>query len=205
MPKITEISIQSKNKNRCNLFVDGVFFAGVSLQTVMENRLKKDQEVEEEQLKNLLIESEKHDALTKAVSYVAKSLKTKRQVREYLQRKGYEEDIVWYCVDKLKEYGYIDDKEYSRRYIESTSNSQGKNLVAYKLMAKGVRKEDIESAFSETDIDAEENAKIMAEKYLRNKEITKETLNKAYRYLIGRGFTYEQASNALSGFNDKGD
>ena len=49
MPKITEISIQSKNKNRCNLFVDGVFFAGVSLQTVMENRLKKDQEVEEEQ------------------------------------------------------------------------------------------------------------------------------------------------------------
>ena len=35
-----------------------------------------------------------------------------------------------------------------------------------------------------------------AEKYLKNKETTKENMAKAYRYLIGRGFSYEVATFA---------
>lgn len=205
MPKITGIIIQTNNKNRCNLFVDGEFYASASLQTIMEHRLKKDQDIEFIELKNVLKESEKHEALTKAISYVSKSLKTKRQVKDYLLRKGFCEETVWYCIDKLKEYAYIDDKEYSKRFIESTSATQGKKLIEYKLMSKGVKKEDFEFAFSETEINSKENAKCVAEKYLRNKEKTKEVLIKAYRYLISRGFSYDDAEYALSEFRDKRD
>jgi regulatory protein len=205
MSIITEISLQSKNKNRCNLFVDGEFFEGLSVQTVMEHRLKKGQEIDDKELKILLDESEKHEALSKSISYVSKSLKTKRQVKDYLLRKGYSEDVAWYCIDKLKEYNYIDDIEYSKRYIESVSSSQGKRLVEYKLMSKGVRKEDIEFAYSNTDVDVKDNAKNVAEKYLRNKEITMENLNKAYRYLLGRGFSHVEVGYALLEFKNKGE
>ena len=200
MPKITAITIQEKRKNRCNLFVDGQFFAGVSVETAIKNRLKVGVEIEEKALKELLDENERAEALNKAVEYVSKSLKTKRQVKDYLLKKGYIEDVVWYCIDKLKEYDYIDDCEYSKRYIESVSKTQGKKLVEYKLMAKGVKKQDIASAYEYCEIDAKENAKAVAQKYIRNKERTIENKAKAYRYLIGRGFSYEEVSYALSEF-----
>lgn len=203
MPKITAITAQTKNKNRCNLFVDGEFFAGVSVETLVKSRIKVNDEVDRLKLAEILFESEKQEALTKSVEYISKALKTKRQVKDYLTRKGYSEDIVWYCIDKLKEYGYIDDKEYSKRYISSVSNNNGKRLVEYKLMSKGVKKEDIEQAFDESEIDAKENAKAVAEKYLKNKERTKEVKAKAYRYLIGKGFSYEEVSYALAGFGDE--
>ena len=203
MPKITAITVQERKKDRCNLFIDGEFFAGVSLETVMKNRLKVGLEIDGKELQEVLFESERTEALNKAVDYVSKALKTKRQVKDYLLRKGYSEDTVWYCIDKLKEYNYVDDCEYSKRYIDSTSKTQGKRLVEYKLMMKGVKKQDISTAYDECKIDGKENAKAVAQKYLKNKEINKETIAKTYRYLIGRGFSYDEASYAISSFNEE--
>ncbi len=202
MPKITSISVQSKNKNRCNIYVDGEFFSGVSMETVYKSRLKVGLEIDEVSLKNILYDNERLEALNKAVDYLSKALKTKKQVKDYLLKKGYEEDVVWQVIDKLKEYNYINDCEYSKRYIESVSKNQGKKLIEYKLMMKGVKKQDIETIFDDCEIDLKESAKDVAEKYLKNKEFTKENKAKAYRYLIGRGFSYEEANYALSSFGE---
>lgn len=203
MARISSIKVQEKNSSRCNVYVDGEFFAGISLELVMQFRLKVDMKIDKNLLYEILNENEKKDALNKAVSYISKTLKTKRQIKDYLIKKGYSEEIAWYCVDKLKEYGYIDDCSYSKRYIESLSKTQGKRLIEYKLMMKGVKKEDISTAYEEVDIDSKESAKIIAEKYLKNKEKTKETIAKTYRYLIGKGFSYEEADYALSQFKEE--
>lgn len=202
MQKITQISAQEKNKERANIFIDGEFFAGVSLETVMKLRLKVGDTVDGDKLSEILEEAERTDAINKAADYALKTLKTKRQVKDYLIKKGYSEETVWQTVDKLKEYGYIDDKEYSKRFIESTSKTQGRRLIEYKLMMKGVKKDDISSAYETAETDDRENARRLAEKYLRNKEITKENVCKAYKYLIGRGFSYEQADYAVALFKE---
>lgn len=202
MPKITAISFQTKNKKRCNIFVDGEFFSGVSIETVYKNRLKVGLEIDEKSLRQIISENERLEALNKAVEYLSKSIKTKRQIKDFLLKKGYEEDVVWQVIDKLKEYNYVNDCEYSKRYIESVSKNQGKKLIEYKLMMKGVKKEEISSAFDQSEIDLKESAKTVAEKYLKNKEFTKENKAKAYRYLISRGFSYEEANYALSNFGE---
>ena len=198
MSKITEISYQKQNKNRCNLYVDGEFFAGISLETVLLHRLKVGTECDKATLENIIIENDKHEALLKATAYVSKTLKTKRQVKDYLIKKGYSEESAYHVIDKLKEYGYVNDQEYSKRYIESVSKSQGKRLIEYKLMMKGVKKEEIENAYAASESDDFSNAKAVAEKHIKNKEKTKENIAKTYRYLIGRGFSYEQANYAVS-------
>ena len=202
MPKITSITIQEKNKNRCNLFVDGEFYSGVSIEVIMNSRLKVGMEIPAVDLNKLVNESMEKEAFEKAVTYLSRALKTKKQVYTYLINKGYSNEIAWSCVDKLKDYNLINDCEYSKRYIESTSKNQGKRLIEYKLMMKGIKKEEIESAYSECDILPEESALLVAEKYLKNKENTKENINKAYRYLINRGFSYEEAKFALSKYKD---
>ena len=202
MPIITSITIQEKKKDRCNLFIDGEFRAGISLDAVVNYRLKVNQEISEEQIKEIIFESEKQQALSRALAYITRRLKSKREVKDYLLSKGYQEQVVWFVVDKLKEYGYIDDKEFSKRYIESVSRGQGKRLTEYKLMMKGVRKEDIASAYEDVNVDSKENAKQIAIKHIKNKEKSKENLAKTYRYLIGKGFSYEEASFAIDSIRE---
>ena len=205
MSLITQIVVQSNNKKRCNVFVDNEFFCGMSVETALKLRLKVGTELDKAKLNEILDEKERSDALNKSVEYISKYLKSKRQVKEYLIKKGYSEEIAYYCIDKLKEYGYIDDQKFSERYIESVSKTNGKHLVEYKLMMKGVRKEDIEKAYQNVNVDSKVNAKEVAEKYLKNKEKTKENIAKAYRYLVGRGFSYDDVNYALKDVSEEED
>ncbi len=203
MAIITQISLQKNNSDRCNLFIDGKFVSGLSVETVMLNRLKVGMEIDENSLNQLIEESEKKSALTKATDYISKYVKTKRQVKEYLLKKGYTEEIAYFCIDKLKEYGYIDDVDYSKRFINANSKNNGKKLIEYKLMMKGVKKQDIEDAYFESTVDGRENAKNLAVKYLKNKEKNLDTKSKTYRYLLGKGFSYEEVSYAISNLFDE--
>ena len=64
-------------------------------------------------------------------------------------------------------------------------------------MMKGVRKEDIGSAYEDKEYTGKEDAARLAEKHIRGKERTKENVAKTYRYLIGKGFSYEEAECAV--------
>ena len=118
MSKITALTVQEKNKNRCNLSLDGEFFRGVSLEVVYKYHLKVGKEIDQDKLNEIISVAEKEEALTKALAYISKYAKTKIQVKDYLIKKGYEEKIVWEIIDKLKSYGYVDDVVFSTRFIE---------------------------------------------------------------------------------------
>ena len=170
MGKITSLSVQKNNKNRVNVFIDDDFYTGLSIESVYKYGLKVGQDIDKEKLDQIVVENEKATAISKATAYISKTIKTKRQVKDYLVKKGYSEELAYQVVDKLKEYGYIDDKEYSKRYLESTNKTQGVRLAEYKLMAKGVKKEDIETALNQSEIEYEKSALALAEKYLKKVE-----------------------------------
>lgn len=198
MSKITGLTIQEKNKNRCNIFIDGDFFMGLPIDLVYKNSLKVGDEVDTVFLENLLAEKEYLEALSKATDYVSKYLKTKKQVKTYLLNKGYNDKIIYQVIDKLVEYNFINDKEYAKRYIEGNCNKQGANLLKYNLMMKGLKKEDILSIYDESEIDSKQIAKDIAQKKIKNRELTKENLSKVYRYIISKGFSYEDANFAIN-------
>ena len=200
--KITQISAQQKNKDRCNIFIDGEYSFSVSTETVYKFYLKTGKELSEEEITAIKEDGERTSALNRATEYLSKVYKTRKQVKDYLLKKGYSDDAVYYAVARLTETGYINDSEYARRYFETASKNQGKKLSAYKLMAKGVRKDVIDEAYEKAAVPSKENAAAVAEKYMRNKEINKENLAKTYRYLIGSGFSYDEASEAISAFKE---
>ena len=197
MPIITQVSVQEKNKKRCNLFIDGEFKAGILVETAIKFGLKKGKEIDEESLFFMLTENEKKEAVEKAVDYATKGLKTKKQVRDNLLNKGYSIESVYHAIDTLKNYGLIDDVNYAKRYIESCGKTQGRKLIYFKLMQKGIKKEDVEKAFGEAEYTAGDGAFTIAEKYMKGKERSRENKVKAYRYLAGKGFDYDDINSAL--------
>ena len=198
MAKITKIVVQDKDKNRCNVYLDGEFAFALSVETVYKLHIKKGDELTEKQIKELTLDGEKTKALSKAISYVSKTLKTNKQVKTYLYGKGFTDNVVFYVTDKLKEYGYVNDLVYAKRYIESNSQTKGKRLLECKLMEKGVSKDNINLAFQELDLTFDDSVIAVARKHFKNKDKTYENLSKTYKYLIGKGFSYSEAELAIS-------
>lgn len=203
MSEITSVISQTRTKNRCNVFIDGEFSFAVSVDMVVKYGLKKGLDISEKLKSEIIEEDSNIYAFSLAVKYLSKFVKTKKQVITYLKDKGFTDKIVYRVIDKLKEYGYIDDKEYVRRYLETYSPKQGRRLADYRLMQKGVSKDDIESVRENFEENSKENALKIAEKRLKNKVIDSAALNKTFRYLVGRGFSYEDAEYAVSKFKEK--
>ena len=197
MATITKICVQKNDSERCNIYLDGEFAFSVSMETVYIKRFKKGDILSESDIRELTLEGDKSKALSKAVDYVSRVPKTKKQVKDYLTQKGFSGNVVFYVIETLEKYGYINDQNLAKRFIEANYKTYGKKMLLYKLMTKGVGKSVIEAAFEEADIEFYDSATAVAKKYMRNKSVDKNNLAKLYRYLSGKGFSYEEISIAV--------
>ena len=198
--QITAVTPQVKDKTRCNIEVDGRFYCGMKLETVMREGLKVGRAVTEEELSAMQLESEKATALDKALVHISASMKTERDVRDFLKRKGYLGETVEYVIQKMKGYGFLDDAAYARSYAEHVSSRKGARLIAAELHRKGIGDEEICGALEELEGE-EEAAKAILAKYLRGKDLTDpKTVRKAYSHLISKGFSYDTARAALTSY-----
>lgn len=200
MSEITSIEPQIKDKNRCNVYVDGKFYCGISLETAVKCRLKVGMQVEKAQLDEIQLETEKNQALEKAMTHLSASMKTSRQMRDFLSKKGYTEPVQSYVLEKLQYYKLIDDYAYCRAYIESVKG-KGKRALEADLIKRGAEKFAIEQALDEFEEDEGEAFAVLS-KYLRGKTADKQTLYKGFKYLLSKGFGVETAKSALSKFGE---
>ncbi len=201
--EITSITPQVKDKRRCNIYIDGRFCCGLTLETAVKNRLKVGMVISPETLSAMQLESEKDTALDKALLHVSTTRKTEKQVRDFLTQKGYLADVIEYVLEKMRGYNFVNDGEYAEAYVESLGAKKGVRLMKMELKSKGVDDTQIDAAFSGMDERAQFNgASAILQKYMRGKTADRETLAKAFRYLMGKGFEYDVAKAALTAFGD---
>lgn len=196
MPEITAITPQVKDKDRCNIYVDGRFYCGLKLETALAHRLKAGQHVDLAELDAIQAENETSQALDKAMTHLSASMKTEKQVRDYLKKKGYVDAVCDQVLEKLRGYGFVDDAEYCAQYIRSVGKDKGARLIALELKKRGVDERTAEEALAGLEGEEDAAAKVLS-KYMKNREFTRENLAKAYRHLMSKGFDYDTAKAAL--------
>ena len=199
MFEITAIQAQVKDKERCNIYLDGQFYCGLKAETVYRYQLQVGQKIEQSRLEEIQFENEKMQALDKAFSYLSATMKTERQMRDYLCKKGYLPSVCDYVLEKLYYYKLLDDKLYTKQYIKSASKTKGARRISLELRQKGLDVDMIDDALITIE-DAEQRAKEVLAKYMRHKANTKENLAKAFRYLLSRGFNYDDVKSALANY-----
>lgn len=203
MNEITGISPQMKDKRRCNVYIDGRFCCGLTLEAAVKNRLKVGQIITEERLAQIQLESEKNVAFDKALTHLSATLKTEKQIRDFLSKKGYLPAVIEHVLERLRSYNFLNDKEYAEMYAKNASKRKGGRLIKMELRAKGISAENVDEALESLDAEEElETAKALLEKYMRGKEQDMQTLQKAYRHLMGKGFNYDVVKEALSSYGE---
>lgn len=200
MAIITSIEPQVKDKTRCSIYIDGVFYCGIKLEVALKYRLKTGMEIEKSKLDEIQLETEKSQALDKAMTHLSASMKTKKQIRDFLSKKGYTEAVINYVLERLESYKFVDDYAYCRAYVQSIKG-KGKRALEADLIKRGAEKRAIQSALDETEEDGDEAVRVL-EKYLRGKERDKNNLYKGMKYLLSKGFGYDTAKSAIEKFGE---
>lgn len=200
MPKITDLKIQKNNKTRANLYLDGEFAFGVEMITVMKLGLKIGQEVSNEKLQEAIFDSEKSVAFEKAMDYLARGMKTVKQISDYLAKKGFSPEVAQYVVQKLKEYRYLDDEQYAKLFVEQNGKTKGSRRLRQELQQKGIARETAETFSVLEGQQALDAAKALAAKYMRQKTVDLKNLQRLQRYLLGRGYDFDVVNNVVRSF-----
>ena len=199
MAEITSIEPQVKDKGRCNVYVDGRFYCGIKLEVAIKYHLKAGMHIEKSQLDEIQLETEKSQAVDKAMTHLSATMKTERQMREFLAKKGYTEAVCNYVIEKLQYYKFIDDYAYCRAYL-NTVHGKGRRAIEADLMKRKASRDAISSVLDEFEENDDEAYELL-QKYLRGKEINKVNLLKGYKYLLSTGFSYDTAQSAMEKFN----
>ena len=193
--KITKLEVQKNDKNRVNLYVDDEFYSGIPAELVYLEHLKTGLEIDEKDLKKIIFENEKSKAMSRVTKYIGSSLKTQKQIRDYLRKKEYSDDTIKFVMSKLVEYNCIDDKKYAQAYVLTYGKKYGKLKLKSQLKVKGVSEEIIECVLEDNKVDSIES---VASKYLKNKVMSYEVSQKLFRFLYSRGYEFDEINSYIN-------
>ncbi len=155
-------------------------------------------EVEDKVFAQAVSESNTLIASEKIMKYISNKLKTKQQIKDYLYKQGYHKETVNSAIEKLENYGLIDDKKYAISYMHSNPN-YSKNKLKQKLIALGVKQEILNEIL--TDVNDSETCIKHAEKFLKNKEFNEKTKEKLIRHLASKGYGFDTIKSVLYSLN----
>jgi regulatory protein len=204
--KVTQLSSQKKNPSRVNLYIDDEFFCGLSLDAVAKFGIYQGREIEESELEEILMDELKSRFLQRAMSYISRGIKTEFQMRRYLKTLSIKKKGSWFVdirddqlqeifdevINKLKEYGYLDDEEFAFQFISSRikNKPRGKRVLISELMSKGVNKELAEKKVNELVEDEYDVLTRVYEKKYKGDKITIRD-NKKIDFLKRKGFDWD--------------
>lgn len=212
--KITDISLQVRDKNRVNVSVDGKYRFSLDVFQVGDLGLKIGKEYTDEELTALEAESQFGKLYARTLEYCLMRPHSAKEVRDYLYRKtrttklrskktgelydkpGVSQEVASRVFDRLVEKGYIDDEKFTRYWVDNRSLTKGasKRKLTAELRSKGVEQSLIEKFLAESSrSDDDEIKKIITKKRSRYPDE-----QKLIQYLARQGFNYDDIKTALA-------
>ena len=141
-------------------------------------------------------------SLEKGIFLISLKDRTKKEVRLKLEEKFWNKNAVLKAIEKLEEFGYLNDLNYAISYIES--KTYGKNRISYNLFQKGIDRSTVEKAYLTLDEGKEENIDDVKLEKLIDKNSSKINLSnsrnekklkeeqKLIQYLARQGFSLDK-------------
>jgi regulatory protein len=196
LDRITAIR-SARSKTRAEIFVNGVSAGTVHKQVIVNAGLQAGLEIS----KSKISELKKADLIQRcsdaALHFISYRPRSEAEVRQRLNRRGFDIDTINSTVVRLKRNNFINDEEFAHYWSENRTsfNPKARIMLKKELRLKGIDESIAVEAVSEVD-EAEaafragkKKARVLLK--LGHDEFEKKILN----YLRWRGFNYEIINN----------
>jgi len=181
-----------ENKNCITITYNSVTYS-ITKQAYLEYALFDGKEIDEKIFEEII----NKDAYIRCFNYLTKcissSIYSERALKDKAINKGYKEEVVDEVINKLKTYNYINDKSFINELILLyISNNKSNNEIAYILINKGYKEDDVISSLSSYSDELERINNLYEHYKNKYKEnIDKEDIkNKIINYLLNKGYDY---------------
>jgi regulatory protein len=204
--KITRIVVQSRNKNRVNVFIDNVYSLSLDIYQLSQLNLKVGQTINQTELAQLKTDSQFGKLYSQALGYCLKRPRSNKEIKDYLSRKIkvnnkakdkiLEVELIQRVQARLAQKGYLDDEKFARFWIENYQVKKGvsRRKLASTLRAKGVEKTIVNVVLAET---ARHDLNEL-EKVVNKKRVHYQDERRLIAYLVRQGFSYDEVLQVLN-------
>ena len=195
---ITEIESVTKTKFR--MYLDGEYVCMLYKTDLKSYGLEKGSEITDEIWSRLKEEVLLKRAKLRAMHLLTDMARTEEQLRQKLRQNGYPEDVTEAAIAYVKSFGYINDENYVRNFIESRKGKKSRREIEALLAQKNVSGELVDKVLEEVyaeHSDREAIREIMHKKHWNPEEMDPVSLQKAYASLARKGFRYTDIKKAF--------
>ena len=201
MSKVTKIEVQRKNKERFNLYLDGVFEMGIDMDTLVKFNLKKNQLIDAKQMEDIQKYDHYRFGIHIALHYLSFKKRTEKEVRQQLVKS----DINETAIDQIIDYCYKEKFINHEDYAESLKNTmirttdKGPEVFKQKLYQVGIEEEIIERFTQRYEVEQPfEDILKVGHKLMKSKKGTiAKVKQKVSQALIQKGYTIETIKQVL--------
>ena len=207
MMTVTKIEQQKKDKSRYSVFIDGEFAFGLIMEDILYFKIKEGEKIPQEKYDYIMDTTVYIKAQDTAVRYLGYKMRTQKEVHDRLAESGYSEEICSRVLENLKQYDYVNDEIYCKKYIKETLKLKPKGIFLMKqeLRSKGIDEDTVNRAIEEAEIDELEVAEsLLMKKYEAFALMDNKELSRVYGFLQRKGFPYGVIKEAVRDLADNG-
>jgi regulatory protein len=153
MSEITGIKKAKGREKRVKLYLDGKPALGLLAETALQEGLRVGQEVTKGELDTLESQDRYQRCLNAAIRFLGYRPRSEAEVRQRLQKHGFDGECLEKSLARLKEQGLVDDIAFARFWKENrdTFSPRSKRLTKMELRRKGLSSDVIEQIIGEID------------------------------------------------------
>ena len=199
MSKITALRAGRGREKRVNVFLDERFAFSLGAEVVMKEGLQVGQELSTGQVELLTGSDRLQRCLNAAYRYLSYRPRSESEVRERLQRRGFDGDCTEAAISRLREQGLVDDAVFAQFWKENRESfsPRSQRLTRLELKRKGVGSDVIEQVAA--DVDDGDSAYRAALGRVRRLPLSdyQGFRRRLGEYLRRRGFNYEVINHTV--------
>ena len=199
MGKVTDLRRGRSREKRVNVFLDGKFAFNLKSEVIVKDGLQVGQELSASQVEALTRSDHFHSCLNAANHFLSYRPRSESEVREKLQRRGFNSGIIDNVLAKLKEQGLVDDTSFAQFWRDNRESFSPRSqwLTRRELNQKGIAGEIIDRMVNE--IDDEKNAYRAALSRASRLSVSDYQVfrRRLGEYLKRRGFNYEVITSTV--------
>mgnify|MGYP000844600570 FL=1 len=207
---ILSIEPRPRKKGSYTLALDDGRTFSVHEEVIAKYKLRSGMEVTGDQLQKWILEADTRIAYDLSLHYLEYRSRSRKQLCDYLARKGFAEEAIEAAADKLEEYRFLDDADFALRYVKDkkSGNPAGRRRIVHELKSKGISEEVLETALKGySEEEEQEQALRLGEKCAgKYRNLSPEEFRlKVGQTLQRRGFDWETVRHVLRHLQKDGD
>jgi len=202
LSKILHIGPRPREKGSYLLTLDDDRIVPVHEEVIVKYKLRSGMEVEDGSLQQWILEADTKMAYDQSLRYLQYRARTRKQLCDYLARRGFGKEAMEAAADKLEGYHFLDDADYAARYIRGKKSDKpmGRRRMAQELKARGISEEILQTAMEGYSEEEEQEQAIRLGETCakRYRDLPAEEFRvKVGRTLKRRGFDWDTVRHVL--------